>query len=175
VARMLDALLSGMGLRVGRYTSPHLQLVTERISVDGTPISPERYVEAYRDIEPYVALVDGLCLGGGMGLVIHGAHRVVSERALLAMPETAIGLFPDVGATRFLNRCPGRVGHYLGLAGARLRAADALYCGLATNVAAQDRIEALAAAPTHLPITIMHSVSVPRNFAKEGARPHPFL
>jgi len=58
VARMLDALLSGMGLRVGRYTSPHLQLVTERISLDGTPISPERYVEAYHDIEPYVALVD---------------------------------------------------------------------------------------------------------------------
>jgi dihydrofolate synthase / folylpolyglutamate synthase len=58
VARMLDALLSRMGLRVGRYTSPHLQRVTERISVDGTPISPERYVEAYQDIEPYVALVD---------------------------------------------------------------------------------------------------------------------
>ncbi|MFZ0119011.1 MAG: folylpolyglutamate synthase/dihydrofolate synthase family protein [Pseudonocardiaceae bacterium] len=58
VARMLDALLSGMGLRVGRYTSPHLQRATERISLDGTPISPERFVEAYHDIEPYVALVD---------------------------------------------------------------------------------------------------------------------
>ncbi len=58
VARMLDALLSGLGLRVGRYTSPHLQRATERISMDGTPISPERYVEAYHDIEPYVALVD---------------------------------------------------------------------------------------------------------------------
>jgi dihydrofolate synthase/folylpolyglutamate synthase len=58
VARMLDALLSRIGLRVGRYTSPHLQRVTERISVHGTPISPERYVEAYHDIEPYVAMVD---------------------------------------------------------------------------------------------------------------------
>jgi dihydrofolate synthase/folylpolyglutamate synthase len=58
VARMLDALLSQMGLRVGRYTSPHLQRATERISLDGTPISPERYVEAYHDIEPYLALVD---------------------------------------------------------------------------------------------------------------------
>ncbi len=58
VARMLDALLSGLGLRVGRYTSPHLQRATERISMDGMPISPERYVEAYHDIEPYVALVD---------------------------------------------------------------------------------------------------------------------
>ncbi|MGH3829800.1 MAG: bifunctional folylpolyglutamate synthase/dihydrofolate synthase [Pseudonocardiaceae bacterium] len=58
VARMLDALLSRFGLRVGRYTSPHLQCVTERISLDGAPISPERYAEAYRDVEPYVALVD---------------------------------------------------------------------------------------------------------------------
>jgi dihydrofolate synthase / folylpolyglutamate synthase len=58
VARMLDALLSRIGLRVGRYTSPHLQRATERISLDGAPISPERYVEAYHDIEPYVALVD---------------------------------------------------------------------------------------------------------------------
>lgn len=58
VARMLDALLSRIGLRVGRYTSPHLQWATERISLDGTPISPERYAEAYHDIEPYVALVD---------------------------------------------------------------------------------------------------------------------
>jgi dihydrofolate synthase/folylpolyglutamate synthase len=58
MARMLDALLSRVGLRVGRYTSPHLQQATERIAVDGVPISPERYVEAYQDIEPYVALVD---------------------------------------------------------------------------------------------------------------------
>jgi dihydrofolate synthase/folylpolyglutamate synthase len=58
VAWMLDAQLSRVGLRVGRYTSPHLQLVTERISVDGAPISPQRYVDAYHDIEPYIALVD---------------------------------------------------------------------------------------------------------------------
>lgn len=58
VARMLDALLSRVGLRVGRYTSPHLQWATERISLDGAPVSPERYAEAYYDIEPYVALID---------------------------------------------------------------------------------------------------------------------
>ncbi|HEX2133775.1 MAG TPA: folylpolyglutamate synthase/dihydrofolate synthase family protein [Actinophytocola sp.] len=58
VARMIDALLTRIGLRVGRFSSPHLQLVTERIAVDGAPISPERYVEVYRDIEPYVAMVD---------------------------------------------------------------------------------------------------------------------
>jgi dihydrofolate synthase / folylpolyglutamate synthase len=58
VARMIDALLTRIGLRVGRFTSPHLQVVTERIAVDGAPIAPERYVEVYRDIEPYVAMVD---------------------------------------------------------------------------------------------------------------------
>ena len=58
IARMVDALLTRIGLRVGRYTSPHLQSVTERISVDGAPISPQRYVETYRDIEPYVSMVD---------------------------------------------------------------------------------------------------------------------
>ncbi|MFD7653249.1 bifunctional folylpolyglutamate synthase/dihydrofolate synthase [Actinosynnema sp. NPDC059797] len=58
-SRMVDALLTRVGLRTGRYTSPHLQLATERISVDGAPISPERYVEVYRDVEPYVAIVDG--------------------------------------------------------------------------------------------------------------------
>lgn len=58
-ARMIDALLTRVGLRTGRFTSPHLQLVTERIALDGAPISPERYVEVYRDIEPYVSMVDG--------------------------------------------------------------------------------------------------------------------
>lgn len=58
VTRMIDALLTRIGLRTGRYTSPHLQLVTERIAVDNAPISPERYVEVYRDIEPYIAMID---------------------------------------------------------------------------------------------------------------------
>jgi dihydrofolate synthase / folylpolyglutamate synthase len=58
VTRMVDALLTRIGLRVGRYTSPHLQLVTERIAVDGAPIAPERYVEVYRDVEPYVEMID---------------------------------------------------------------------------------------------------------------------
>ena len=62
------------------------------------------------------------------------------------MPETAIGLFPDVGATRFLNRCPGRIGRYLGLTGARLAAADALYCGFATHFVGRDRTDALTCA-----------------------------
>jgi enoyl-CoA hydratase/carnithine racemase len=81
--------------------------------------------------KPYIAVVDGITMGGGAGISVNGAYRIATERTLFAMPETGIGLFPDVGATRFLNRCPGQVGRYLGLTGARLNAADTLYCGFA--------------------------------------------
>lgn len=84
VARMLDALLSRIGLRVGRYTSPHLQRVTERISVDGTPISPERYVEAYHDIEPYVAMVDA------RSLVAMSKFEVLTGMAFAAFADAPV-------------------------------------------------------------------------------------
>jgi enoyl-CoA hydratase len=89
-------------------------------------------------------------MGGGVGLSVHGSHRVATERTLFAMPETGIGLFPDVGGGYFLPRLAGQVGMYLALTGARLRAADLLYAGAATHsIAASDRpavVEALAAA-----------------------------
>jgi len=93
--------------------------------------------------KPYIAIIDGITMGGGAGISVNGAYRIATERTLFAMPETSIGLFPDVGATRFLNRCPGHIGRYLGLTGARLNAADALYCGFATHFVERDRIEAL--------------------------------
>jgi enoyl-CoA hydratase len=93
--------------------------------------------------KPYMAIIDGITMGGGAGMSVNGAYRIATERTLFAMPETGIGLFPDVGATCFLNRCPGHVGRYLGLTGARLSADDALYCGLATHIVRQDRVEAL--------------------------------
>jgi enoyl-CoA hydratase len=96
--------------------------------------------------KPYIAIIDGITMGGGAGISVNGAYRVATERTLFAMPETGIGLFPDVGATRFLNRCPGHLGRYLGLTGVRLNAADALYCGFATHFIPQDRIDALLAA-----------------------------
>ena len=95
--------------------------------------------QIHRYPKPYIAIIDGITMGGGAGISVNGAYRVATERTLFAMPETAIGLFPDVGATRFLNRCPGQIGRYLGLTGARLKAADALYCGFATHVVAQER------------------------------------
>jgi enoyl-CoA hydratase len=100
---------------------------------------------------PYLALLDGITMGGGVGMSVHGSHRIVTEHALFAMPETGIGLFPDVGGSYFLPRCPGRIGLYLGLTGERLGAADLLYSGIATHYvprASLDALEeALAAAP----------------------------
>src|SRR5215510_14045184 len=96
--------------------------------------------------KPYIAIIDGITMGGGAGISVNGAYRVATERTLFAMPETGIGLFPDVGATRFLNRCPGHVGRYLGLTGARLGAADTLYCGFATHFVPHDRVGQLVAA-----------------------------
>jgi enoyl-CoA hydratase len=93
--------------------------------------------------KPYLAIVDGITMGGGAGISVNGAYRLATERTLLAMPETGIGLFPDVGATRFLNRCPGHIGRYLGLTGARVNTADALYCGFATHAMKRDSVEAV--------------------------------
>lgn len=81
--------------------------------------------------KPYVALMDGYVMGGGVGVSAHGSHRVVTERTRLAMPECAIGLIPDVGASWCLAHAPGHVGDYVGLTGVRLGAADAIYAGLA--------------------------------------------
>ena len=96
-----------------------------------------------------VAVMDGIVMGGGMGISQGARVRIVGDRTRMAMPETAIGLFPDVGGSYFLSRLPGALGAYLGLVGPALRAADAIYCGLAdVNVGAPaaSEIEALAPA-----------------------------
>ncbi len=93
--------------------------------------------------KPYVALIDGITMGGGVGLSIHAPYRVATERTLFAMPETGIGLIPDVGGTYALPRLPGELGSYLGLTGARLKGADSVYAGIATHLAAGDSVAAL--------------------------------
>jgi enoyl-CoA hydratase len=93
----------------------------------------------YRYPKPYIALVDGITMGGGVGVSVHGSHRVAGERTLFAMPETGIGMFPDVGGTFFLPRLPGALGMYLGLTGARMKAADCLYAGVAHYFVPADR------------------------------------
>ena len=83
--------------------------------------------------KPYVALIDGIAMGGGLGISVHGSHRVVSERARLAMPETRIGMIPDVGASHFLPRLPHRAGWWIALTAEPLDGAEAVAVGLATH------------------------------------------
>ena len=102
--------------------------------------------------KPWIALLDGIAMGGGVGVSVHGSHRIVTERTLFAMPETGIGLFPDVGATFMLPRLPGGLGLYLGLTGARLGAADCLHAGIGTAHVAADRLDALEASLARTPL-----------------------
>jgi enoyl-CoA hydratase/carnithine racemase len=98
--------------------------------------------------KPYIALMDGVVMGGGMG-VAQGGVRIVTDKTKMAMPEVNIGLFPDVGGSYFLSRAPGALGYYLGVTGVTINAADALYAGLADHYAPlADRaaLEALLAA-----------------------------
>lgn len=81
--------------------------------------------------KPYVALMDGIVMGGGVGISAHASHRIVTERTKLAMPETGIGYFPDVGGSWLLPRAPGECGTWLGLTGNAVSAADAIYAGFA--------------------------------------------
>jgi enoyl-CoA hydratase len=93
--------------------------------------------------KPYVALIDGIVMGGGVGVSVHGSHRVAGERFQFAMPEVGIGFFPDVGATWFLPRMPGELGTYCGLTGERFGGADAVAAGLATHRIPSARFGAL--------------------------------
>jgi enoyl-CoA hydratase/carnithine racemase len=96
--------------------------------------------------KPYIALIDGICMGGGIGVSVHAPYRVATEHAMFAMPETAIGFFPDIGATFFLPRLPGQLGTYLGLTGLRVTGADAVHAGFATHFVSRERLGGLSAA-----------------------------
>jgi enoyl-CoA hydratase len=105
-------------------------------------------IKHYR--KPYVALIDGIVMGGGVGISVHGSHRVAGDRFAFAMPEVGIGFFPDIGATWFLPRLPGRLGTYCALTGERLDAADAVSATIATHRVVSNRfpelMEALSSA-----------------------------
>lgn len=109
--------------------------------------------------KPYIAWMDGICMGGGMGITQGASHRVVTEHSKLAMPETHIGLFPDVGGGWFLSRCAGHLGEYLALTGHVLKAGDSIETGLADielpSSSMQPVVDELAA----LPWLTMQSIS----------------
>ena len=89
---------------------------------------------------PYIAILQGYVFGGGVGISIHGSHRIATDNSMFAMPETAIGLFPDVGATYFLPRLRNGIGLYLGLSGERLHGWDLYRAGVATHFISQQRL-----------------------------------
>ncbi|GAB2174600.1 enoyl-CoA hydratase/isomerase family protein [Dongia sp. agr-C8] len=123
--------------------------------------------------KPFIALLSGVAMGGGLGLSVHGSHRVASETLRMAMPETVLGLFPDVGGAWFLNRCPGAIGRYLALTGQHIGTADALAAGLATHhvpAAAFDAlIAALVAAPSLDPAAVDAVIAAHQAEAGTGA------
>jgi len=112
--------------------------------------------------KPYVVLMDGITMGGGVGLSAHGSHRIVTERTRLAMPETGIGYFPDVGATWLLPRAPGEAGTWLGLTGLAVDAPDALHAGFADHCVASSAlpvlIDAIAALPASASAADVHAL-----------------
>ncbi|RCW45066.1 dihydrofolate synthase/folylpolyglutamate synthase [Halopolyspora algeriensis] len=169
-SRMIDALLSRRGLRVGRYTSPHLQLATERISIDGAPISPSGYVEAYRDVAPYVSLVDS------RSEVAMSKFEVLTGMALAAFAEAPVeaavlevGLGGRWDATNVADAqvavlCPVSVDHaeYLGSDIAGIAAEKA-------GVIKQDSVVVLASQPAEAERVIMERIAeVGATVAREG-------
>ena len=96
--------------------------------------------------KPVVVIMDGVTMGGGVGLAMPAGYRVATERTTFAMPETGIGLFPDVGGGWFLPRMPSHIGTWLALTGGRIKAADCELVGVATDFVESDKIEALKAA-----------------------------
>jgi enoyl-CoA hydratase len=111
--------------------------------------------------KPYVALIDGICMGGGIGVSVHAPYRVASEHAMFAMPETAIGFFPDIGATFFLPRLPGQLGVYLGLTGLRVTGADAVHAGFGTHYVSRAHLPALSAALAEIGVAALARFAEP--------------
>ncbi|KAJ6638724.1 3-hydroxyisobutyryl-CoA hydrolase, mitochondrial [Pseudolycoriella hygida] len=92
---------------------------------------------------PYIAIIDGITLGGGVGISVHGKYRIATEKTVFAMPETAIGLFPDVGGSYFLPRLDGKLGNFFGLTGFRLKGKDVLKGGIATHYCESSKLPSL--------------------------------
>jgi enoyl-CoA hydratase/carnithine racemase len=116
--------------------------------------------------KPYVAFMDGIVMGGGMGIsqcFAEGRMRIVTERTKMAMPEVNIGLFPDIGASYFLSRCPGKIGAYLALTGVTIGAAEAIYAGLADVFIPADQLASLR--PLLASAATADTVSTIRHFA----------
>jgi enoyl-CoA hydratase len=107
--------------------------------------------------KPYVAFMDGIVMGGGVGLSAHSRHRVVTERTKLAMPEVGLGFFPDVGGTWLLSRAPGEIGTYFALTGNTMNGSDAIHARFADAVVPSDRLATLRETLVNLRADAGHS------------------
>ena len=123
--------------------------------------------------KPYIAVMDGITMGGGVGVSAHGALRIVTERTRMAMPETGIGFFPDVGGTWLLSHAPGEIGTFMGLTGESFGGADAIYANFADMLVQSGKIptliEALAALPAST--TLAQARATAASFADQATSP----
>ncbi|HEX4790419.1 MAG TPA: enoyl-CoA hydratase/isomerase family protein [Actinospica sp.] len=144
--------IAGSGER-GLCAGGDIRAVRESVGEDGGRAAAEFWRDEYRlnaaiarYPKPYVALMDGIVMGGGVGISAHGSDRIVTERSRIAMPETGIGFVPDVGGTYLLARAPGEFGTHLALTGTAIGAADAIACGLADAYVPSERLAEFGAA-----------------------------
>jgi enoyl-CoA hydratase len=144
-------LIDGAGPR-GLCAGGDIRVMQENVR-SGAAERPDRYLAIEYAMnariaafpKPYVAFMDGIVMGGGVGVSAHGSVRIVTERTRLAMPEVGIGFLPDVGGTWLLSRAPGELGTHAGLTGTILTAFDAIACGLADHHVPSERLDRLAA------------------------------
>ena len=129
------------------------------------------HIAAYR--KPYIAIMDGITMGGGVGISAHGSVRIVTERTRMAMPEVGIGFFPDIGASWLLSHAPGEVGTFMGVTGEAIGGADAIHAGFADYFVPSEKLPALAGALVALPVsaTLADMRATARSFAQELTPP----
>lgn len=143
-----SVLLTGAGER-GLCAGGDVRAVREGLSDPGSPAArflPDEYAMNQTIVDypkPFVAWMDGIVMGGGLGISAHGSHRLVTERSRIAMPETIIGFFPDVGMRWLLGQAPGETGTHLTLTGASINGADAVALGFADLLVDSGRLGAL--------------------------------
>ncbi|UFQ13915.1 MULTISPECIES: enoyl-CoA hydratase/isomerase family protein [Streptomyces] len=151
-ASVATVVLTGAGER-GLCAGGDIRSIHDDVRAGGRTASAAFWHDEYRlnariarYPKPYVAVMDGIVMGGGVGVSAHGSVRVVTERSRVAMPETGIGFVPDVGGTYLLTRTPGELGTHLALTGAAVGAGDAVLCGLADHYVPSERLTEFTAA-----------------------------
>jgi enoyl-CoA hydratase len=169
--RVAAVVIDGAGER-GLCAGGDIRLIASMSATDAARFWREEYATdlwTSRFPKPYIAIMDGITMGGGVGISAHGSVRVVTERSRVAMPEVRIGLAPDVGGSLLLARAPGQLGVHLGLTARTMSGADAILCGFADYYVTSGRLDSLRAALT---TSAEEPEAVVQGFA-EGVPPAP--